>query len=56
LVLYIEDLFLTNGEDLIVGCKEDFSSEFKMKEIGLMNYFLALMNYFLVGVGPKVYT
>jgi hypothetical protein len=42
LVLYIDDLFLTGAEDLIVGCKADLASEFEMKDIGLMHYFLRL--------------
>jgi hypothetical protein len=42
LVLYVDDLFLTRSENLIEGCKRDLASEFEMKDIGLMHYFLGL--------------
>ena len=42
LVLYVDDLFITGAERLIQGCKQDLASEFKMKDIGLMHYFLGL--------------
>jgi hypothetical protein len=42
LVLYIDDLFLMGVEDIIAWCKLDLSSEFEMKEIGLMHHFLGL--------------
>jgi hypothetical protein len=42
LVLYVDDLFLTGAEELIAGCKADLASEFEMKDIGLMHYFLGL--------------
>ena len=42
MVLYVDDLFLTGAEELIAGCKADLASEFKMKDIGLMHYFLGL--------------
>jgi hypothetical protein len=42
LVLYVDDLFITGAERLIVGCKESLASEFEMKDIGLMHYFLGL--------------
>jgi len=42
LVLYVDDLFITGAERLISGCKEDLAMEFKMKDIGLMHYFLGL--------------
>lgn len=35
LVLYIDELFLTGAEKLIVGCNGEFSSEFEMKDLGL---------------------
>jgi hypothetical protein len=40
LFLYIDCLFLIVPEDLIVGCKVDLASDFKIKDIGLMHYFL----------------
>jgi hypothetical protein len=42
LVLYVDDLFLTCAEELIAGCKADLATEFEMKDIGLMHYFLGL--------------
>ena len=42
LVLYIDDLFLTKVEQLIVGCKRELASMFGIKDLGLMNYFLGL--------------
>jgi hypothetical protein len=40
LILYVDDLFLTGDEKLIVGCKRELSSEFEMKDLGPMHYFL----------------
>ena len=42
IVLYVDDLILTGDEQLIHSCKEDLSSEFKMKDMGLLHYFLGL--------------
>jgi hypothetical protein len=42
LVLYVDDLFLTGDEKLIDGCKRELTSKFKMKDLGLMHYFLGL--------------
>jgi hypothetical protein len=42
LVLYVDDLFLTGDEKLIDGCKRELTSEFEMKDLGLMHYFLGL--------------
>ena len=42
LVLYVDDLFITGADRLIQGCKQDLASEFEMKDIGLMHYFLGL--------------
>ena len=42
IVLYVDDLFITGVERLIEGCKKDLASEFEMKDIGLMHYFLGL--------------
>ena len=41
-ILYMDDLFLTSVEELITGCKAYLTIEFKMKDIGLMHYFLRL--------------
>ena len=41
LVLYVDDIFLTGEEKLIAECKrEQLTSEFEMKGLGLMHYFL----------------
>jgi hypothetical protein len=42
LVLYVDDLFLTGSERLIVECKRALTSEFEMKDLGMMHYFLGL--------------
>ena len=42
MVLYVDDIFLTGEEIMIVECKRDLTSEFKMKDLGLMYYFLGL--------------
>lgn len=42
LVLYVDDLFLTGEEHLIAQCKRELTSEFEMKDLGLMHYFLGL--------------
>ena len=42
LVLYVDDLFLTENEKLIIWCKKKLASEFEMKDLGLMHYFLGL--------------
>jgi hypothetical protein len=38
----VDDLFLIGDEKLIVGCKRELVSEFKMKDLDLMHYFLGL--------------
>jgi hypothetical protein len=42
LVLYVVDIFITGADRLIVSCKESLTSEFEIKDIGLMHYFLGL--------------
>ncbi len=42
LVLYVDDLFITGAESLIIQYKREFASEFEMKDLGLMHYFLGL--------------
>ena len=36
------NFFLTGEENLIVECKRELTSEFEMKDLGLMHYFLCL--------------
>jgi hypothetical protein len=40
LLLYVDDLFLTGEEKLIVECKQRLAAEFEMKDLGLMHYLL----------------
>jgi hypothetical protein len=42
LLLYVDDLFLTKEENLIIECKKKLVVEFEMKDLGLMHYFLGL--------------
>ena len=42
LLLYVDDLFLTRNEKQITYCKKNLAEEFKMKDLGLMHYFLGL--------------
>lgn len=38
----MDDLFLTGEEHLIIKCKKELASEFEMKDLGAMHYFLGL--------------
>ena len=42
LVLYVDDLFLTKEEQMIIWCNRELTYEFEMKDLGLMHYFLGL--------------
>jgi hypothetical protein len=42
LLLYVNDVFLTNKEKLITNCKKKLAAKFGMKDLGLMHYFLGL--------------
>ena len=42
LLLYVDDLFLTGGEKLILDSKRKLATEFEMKDLGTMHYFLGL--------------
>ena len=42
IVLYVDDLILIGDDQLIMSCKEDLAREFKMKDMGLMHYFLGM--------------
>ena len=42
LVLYVDDLLLTGSSGLIEDCKRNLATEFDMKDLGLMYYFLGL--------------
>ena len=42
LLLYVDDLILIGEDELIVYVKRNPSSEFEMKELGIMHYFLGM--------------
>ena len=42
LTLYVDDIFLTGEEKIIDECKRELTSEFEMKYLGIMHYFLGL--------------
>jgi hypothetical protein len=42
LLLYVDDLFIIGEESLIIQCKKELASEFDMKDLGLMHYYLGL--------------
>jgi hypothetical protein len=42
LVLYVDDLFLTDSERPIAECKRALTTKFEIKDLGLMHYFLGL--------------
>ena len=42
LFLYVDDLFLTGENELIVDAKRRLAAEFKMKDLGMMHYFLGM--------------
>jgi hypothetical protein len=42
LLLYVDDFFLKGAKPLIIQCKRELASEFDMKDLGLMHYYLGL--------------
>ena len=42
LLLYVDDLFVTSEEGLITDMKMNLATEFEMKVLGMMNYFLGM--------------
>ena len=42
LLLYFDELFLTGKEELIKVARRRLASEFEMKELGMMHYFLGM--------------
>jgi hypothetical protein len=42
LLIYVDDLFITGEESLIIQCKKELASKFDMKDLGLMRYYLGL--------------
>jgi hypothetical protein len=41
-LLYIDDLFLTGEEPLIIQCKRELAYEFDMKDLSLMHHYFGL--------------
>jgi hypothetical protein len=42
LLLYVDDMFLIGDEKLIIESKRKLATKFKMKDLGMMHYFLGL--------------
>ena len=42
MLLYVDDLFLTGEEKLILDSKRKLAAEFEMKDLSMMHYFLGL--------------
>ena len=42
LLLYVDDLFVTGMDGLIVDTKRKLVAKFEMKELGMMHYFLGI--------------
>ena len=42
LLLYVDDLFVTGMDGLITDTKRKLAVEFKMKDLGMMHYFLGM--------------
>ena len=42
LLLYVDDLFFTGEDELIVDAKMNLSTEFEMKDLGMMHCFLGM--------------
>ena len=42
MVLYVDDLLITGEDHLIEKCKQALISEFEMKDLGILHYFLGL--------------
>ena len=42
LILYVDDIFLIGVDNPISKCKNKLTTEFEMKDLGIMHYFLGL--------------
>ena len=42
LLLYVDDLFVTGMDGLIANTKRKLAAKFKMKDLGMMHYFLGM--------------
>ena len=47
LLLYVDDLFVTSMDGLIAAMKRKLDTEFEMKELGMIHYFLGMDGIFL---------
>ena len=59
LILYVDDLFVTGMDWLIADMKRKLASEFKIKELGMMHYFLGMevwQNVDGISLGQGKYT
>ena len=42
LLLYVDDLFVTGVDGFIADTKRNLATEFEMKDLGMMHYFLGM--------------
>ena len=49
LLLYVDDLFLTGEEKLILDFKRNLATEFEIKDLSMMHYFLGLEEWQKLG-------
>ena len=42
LLLYVDDLFLIGNEEFIIDARQGLATEFDMKDLGMMHYFLGM--------------
>ena len=42
LLLYVDDLFVTGMDGLIADMKRKLAANFKMKDLGMMHYFIGM--------------
>ena len=42
LLLYVDDLFVTGMDGLIVDTKRKLAAEFELKDLGMLHYFLGM--------------
>ena len=42
LLMYVDDTFVTGEDGLIVDTKRKLDTEFKMKDLGMIHYFLGM--------------
>ena len=42
LLLYVDDLFLTGKEELIIDARRRLATKFEMKDMDMMHYFIGM--------------